>query len=77
MSRHLLELEQKDVSNCRMTKGRTLALFLLKSLEPAEDGSIEEAWRIEAESRMSEIERGEDCLVPAEKVFENLRRRLT
>lgn len=76
MSQHLLELEQK-ASQLSDDERAQLALFLLKSLEPAEDGSIEEAWRIEAESRMSEIERGEDCLVPAEKVFENLRRRLT
>ena len=53
-----------------------MALFLLESLEPAEAGGVEEAWRIEAESRLSEIERGEARLVPAEEVFENIRRRL-
>lgn len=75
MSQNLLELEAK-ASQLSDDERAQLALFLLESLEPAEDGDIEEAWRIEAESRLSEIERGEARLVPAEEVFENLRRRL-
>lgn len=75
MSQDLLELEQK-ASQLSEDERAQLALFLLESLEPTEDGGIEEAWRIEAESRLSEIERGEARLVPAEEVFENLRHRL-
>ena len=75
MSRDLLELEQK-ASQLSDDERAQLALFLLESLEPTEDGGVEEAWRIEAESRLYEIERGEARLVPAEEVFENLRRRL-
>ncbi len=75
MSQDLLELEQK-ASQLSVDERAQLALFLLETLEPAEDGDIEEAWRIEAESRLSEIERGEAHLVPAEEVFEDLRRRL-
>lgn len=75
MSQDLLELEQK-ASQLSDTERAQLALFLLESLEPSEDVGVEEAWRIEAESRLSEIERGEARLVPAEEVFENLHRRL-
>lgn len=75
MSRDLLDLEQK-ASQLSDDERAQLALFLLESLEPTEDGEVEEAWRIEAESRLSEIERGEAGLVPAEEVFENLRHRL-
>lgn len=75
MSQDLLELEQK-ASQLPDDERAQLALFLLESLEPTEDGEIEEAWRIEAESRLSEIERGAALLVPAEEVFENLRHRL-
>lgn len=75
MSQDLLELEQK-ASQLPDDERAQLALFLLESLEPSEDGGIEEAWRIEAESRLSEIERGEAHLAPADEVFENLRRRL-
>jgi len=73
MSQDLLELEQK-ASKLSVDERAQLALFLLESLEPTEDAGIEEAWRIEAESRLAEIQRGEARLVPAEEVFENLRR---
>jgi len=72
MSQDLLELEQK-ASKLSVDERAQLALFLLESLEPTEDAGIEEAWLIEAESRLAEIERGEARLVPAEEVFENLR----
>ena len=76
MSQDLMELEQK-ASQLSEDERAQLALFLLESLEPTEDDSVEEAWRIEAESRLSEIERDEARLVPVEQVFENLGRRLT
>jgi putative addiction module component (TIGR02574 family) len=75
MTQDLLELEQK-ASRLSDDERAQLALFLLESLEPTEDIGSEDAWRIEAESRLCEIERGEARLVPVEEVFENLRRRL-
>lgn len=50
-------------------------MHLLESLEPLEGGDVQEDWRIEAESRLAEIECGKARLVPADEVFNNLRRR--
>ena len=52
-----------------------LALFLLQSLEPADEGNMEEAWRIEAERRLDQIEGGDARLVPGDEVFARLQRR--
>lgn len=76
MTQDLLELEQR-ASKLSDAERAQLALFLLESLEPADSDGLDEAWRIEAESRLAEIEKGEARLVPAEDVFENLRRRLS
>lgn len=76
MSSNLLELEQK-ASQLSLDERAQFALFLLETLEPADSGDIEEEWRIEAEARLAEIERGEARLVSAEDVFSNLHRRLT
>lgn len=75
MTQDLLELEQR-ASRLSDDERAQLALFLLESLEPVGDDGVEEAWRIEAESRLAGIESGEACLVPAEDVFEKLRHRL-
>jgi putative addiction module component (TIGR02574 family) len=54
-----------------------LALVLLESLEaPADDGDVEQAWRLEIERRAAEIERGEVQPVPGDIVLARLRRRL-
>jgi putative addiction module component (TIGR02574 family) len=54
-----------------------LALALLESLEaPADDGDVEQAWRLEIERRAAEIERGEVQPVPGDIVLARLRRRL-
>lgn len=76
MSQNLLELEEK-ASQLPDEQRAQLALFLLESLEPTDEGNIEEAWRVEAEFRLTQIERGEACLIPAEDVFESLGRRLS
>ena len=73
---NLLELEQK-ASQLSVDERAQFALFLLETLEPKDAGNIEEEWRIEAESRLAEIERGDARLVSAEDVFSNLSRRLT
>lgn len=75
MSSRLLELEQK-ASQLSIDERAQFALFLLETLEPADSGDIEEEWRIEAEARLAEIERGEAHLVSAEDVFSHLHRRL-
>jgi putative addiction module component (TIGR02574 family) len=75
MSLNLLELEQK-ASQLSADERAEFALFLLETLEPADSGDIEKEWRIEAESRLAEIKRGEATLVSADVVFENLHRRL-
>jgi putative addiction module component (TIGR02574 family) len=75
MSQDLLELEQK-AAQLSLDERAQLALFLLETLEPSEQGDIAEQWRIEAESRLSEIERGEASLVSVEDVFNKLHQRL-
>lgn len=52
-----------------------LAAAIIESLEPADGGDIEEAWRIEAEERLRRIERGESRWIPGEEVFARVRRR--
>ena len=75
MSLSLSELEQK-ASQLSVDERAQFALFLLETLEPTDASNIEEAWRIEAESRLAEIERGDARLVSAEDVFKNLSQRL-
>ena len=76
MSLSLSELEQK-ASQLSVDERAQFALFLLETLEPTDASNIEEVWRIEAESRLAEIERGDARLVSAEDVFKNLSQRLT
>ena len=49
---------------------------LLKSLNPAQD-DIDKLWAIEAERRISEVESGRVQPVDGERVFADLRKRLT
>lgn len=74
MSQDLKELEQRTSQLSDMDKAH-LVLFLLESLEPADGGYVDEAWRIEAEARLGEFERREARTVPADDVFANLSRR--
>lgn len=75
MSQTLTELEQR-VSLLSPDERARLALYLLESLEPADTGDIDEAWRLEAESRLAAVESGAVRTVPADEVFKNLARRL-
>jgi putative addiction module component (TIGR02574 family) len=50
-----------------------LALFLLQSLDDAEDVDAEAAWDIELQRRMAQIKSGEELGEPAAKVFSDLR----
>ena len=53
-----------------------LALSLIESLDGPADPDVEEAWRLEIERRMDQIDRGEVELIPGDEVFARLRRRL-
>lgn len=55
-----------------------LAFALIESLDgPAEDPAlVEEAWRVEIERRVGEIDRGEVKPIPGDEVFAEVRRRL-
>jgi putative addiction module component (TIGR02574 family) len=75
MNTILAELEQKAMELSPEDRSR-FALFLIQSLEIGDEGDVEEAWRIEAERRLAEIESGEARLVPGDEVFANIRRRL-
>ena len=74
MNTILAELEQK-AKQLSAEERAQLALFLLQSLEPADEGNMEEAWRIEAERRLDQIEGGDAPLVPGDEVFARLQRR--
>jgi putative addiction module component (TIGR02574 family) len=75
MSPMLAELKEK-ASQLSESERAELALTLIESLDgPAESG-VEEAWRVEIERRVGEIERGEVELIPGAEVFERLRRQL-
>ena len=72
----LTELEQKAAQLSPEERAQ-LALFLIRSLEPSDQGDIEEAWRIEAEARWAEIQRGEAKTVPGSDVLADVRRALS
>ena len=75
MNSTLAELEQK-VTQLSADERAQLALYLLQSLEPADEGDIDEAWRVESERRLAQIESGEVQSVPGDDVFARVRRRL-
>ena len=52
------------------------ALSLIESLDGPAETDVEEAWRVEIERWVVQIERGEVHPVPGDEVFERLRRRL-
>jgi putative addiction module component (TIGR02574 family) len=75
MNATLAELEQKATQLSAEDRAQ-FALYLLQSLEPADEGDIGEAWRIESERRLAQIESGEVQSVPGDDVFARVRRRL-
>ncbi len=46
-----------------------LALTLIESLDPLDDGDVAEAWRVEIDRRWREIENGTAVTIPASEVF--------
>ena len=75
MSSTLNELKEK-ASQLSETERAELALSLIESLDGPADPGVEQAWRVEIERRMGQIERGEVELIPGDEVFARLRRRL-
>ena len=74
MSNTLTELKEKALQLSEADRAE-LALSLIESLD-GPDPDVEEAWRIEVERRIGQIERGEVQLIPADEVIARLRRRL-
>jgi putative addiction module component (TIGR02574 family) len=75
VSRKLAELKQQ-ASELSDAERAELALSLLESLDGPADPDVEEAWRLEIERRLGQIERGEVQPIPGDEVFARLRRRL-
>lgn len=76
MPHTLAEIEQQARDLPAQERAR-LALALIQSLEPADEGvDVEEAWRIEVEARWASIERGTEETIAAPEVFAEIRRAL-
>jgi len=75
MARQLSEIQQ-ELAELPAKERAKLALALVESLESEEHGDIAEAWRIEAERRLAQCQRGEIAAASGEQVFANVRRRL-
>jgi putative addiction module component (TIGR02574 family) len=75
MSDMLTELK-KQASGLSDAERAELALSLIESLDGPADPDTEEAWRLEIERRVGQIDRGEVQLIPGDEVFARLRRRL-
>ena len=75
MSEMLVDLKRK-AAQLSDTERAELALSLIESLDGPADPDVEEAWRLEIERRMGEIDRGGVRLIPGDEVFARLRRRL-
>jgi putative addiction module component (TIGR02574 family) len=75
MSDMLAELKRK-ASQLSDAERAELALSLLESLDGPADPDVEEAWRLEIERRIGQIDRGEVQVIPGDEVFARLRRRL-
>ncbi len=77
MSTKLAELKGKAAQLSEPERAE-LAFALIESLNgPAEDPAlVEEAWRVEIERRVGEIDRGEVKPIPGDEVFAEVRRRL-
>jgi len=75
MSSMLVDLKEK-ASRLSDAERAELALSLIESLDGPADPEVEEAWRLEVEHRIAQIERGEVQLIPGDEVFARLRHRL-
>jgi putative addiction module component (TIGR02574 family) len=74
MSTHVTELFAK-ASALSENERATLAGLLIESLESEIDPDVEEAWRVEIERRIAELDSGTAKTVPWETVRAELLRR--
>jgi len=63
-----LSLDEKDRA--------LLAAVLLESLESDQDDGVEEAWRLEAQRRVAELDSGDTNTIPLETAMSQLRKRI-
>jgi hypothetical protein len=75
MTDALADLEQRARHLSARDRAR-LALSMIESLEGVDEGDVNEAWRIEAEARGGQIDRGEVETTPAADVLAEVRRSL-
>ena len=75
MSTVLDELKQKATQLSESERAE-LALSSIESLDGEADTGIDEAWRVEIDRRVDEIDRGDVQLIPGDEVFARLRRKL-
>ena len=75
MARNFSEI-QRELSELPAEERAKLALALVESLEPEDEGDVAEAWRVEAESRYEQYKRGEVQALPGDEVFARIRSRL-
>ena len=75
MARKFAEI-QRELSGLSTEERAKLALALVESLEPEDEGDIAEAWRVEAERRYEQYKRGEVQAIPGDEVFAKIRSRL-
>ena len=75
MPHTLAEIEQQARDLPAQERAR-LALALIQSLEPTDEGDVEEAWRVEVEARWASIERSAAETISAPEVFAEIRRAL-
>ena len=75
MSTHVTELFEKASSLSEQERA-TLAGLLIDSLESEIDPDVEEAWRVEIERRLAELDSGTVQTVPWETVKAKLLQRL-
>jgi putative addiction module component (TIGR02574 family) len=75
MSTVLDELKQKATQLSESERAE-LALSLIESLDDEADTGVDEAWRVEIDRRVAEINRGDVQSTPGDEVFARLRRKL-
>ena len=75
MARNFAEI-QRELSELSPEDRAKLALALVESLEPEEEGDIAEAWRLEAKRRYEQYKRGEVQAIPGDEVIARIRSRL-
>ena len=75
MSNALSELKQKAAQLTEVERAE-LALELIESLDDKVDTDADEAWRVEIERRIAEVESGKVQLIPGDQVFARIRRKL-